>query len=65
MGYRRRRALHRRYGRSFSGGSAITRPRADGQCDVIVVDGHGNVRETLARGVPYSLARSIIRRRHR
>jgi hypothetical protein len=61
---RRGRALRRRYGRAIHGPQAITRPRPDGKFDVIEVDNRGTNLRTLARGVPYSLARTIIRRRH-
>ncbi len=71
---RRSRALRRRYSRHrvpdriwghALGPQAISRPRGDGRYDVVVIDSHGTQLRTLARGVPYSLARSIIRRRHR
>jgi len=68
MGYRRkgkrRNALSRRYGRAWSSESAITKPRRDGSVDVILVDSRGTPTGTLARGVPLSLARTIIKRRH-
>jgi len=68
MGYRRkgrkRSALNRRYGRAWSSESAITQPRRDGNVDVILVDTRGTPLRTLARGVPLSLARTIIKRRH-
>jgi hypothetical protein len=60
---RRGRALRRRYGRTM-GPQAISRPAGGGKFDVIVVDSHGTALKTLARSVPYSLARTIIRRRH-
>lgn len=61
--HRRGRALRRRYGRSI-GPQAITRPRPDGRFDVIVVDSRGTNLQTLARGIPYSLAKTIVKRRH-
>ena len=65
MGHRRhRRGMRKRYGRSYASGSAITRPRADGKVDVILVDSKGGHLQTLARGVPYERARDIIRKRH-
>ena len=68
MGYRRRgnrrTALASRYGRAWSSESAITQPRRDGNVDVILVDSRGTPIKALARGVPMSLARTIIKRRH-
>jgi|HubBroStandDraft_1064217.scaffolds.fasta_scaffold480831_2 hypothetical protein len=65
MGYKRHRsALRKRYGRSWSNESAITIPREDGFVDVVLVDARGELVKSLARKVPYSLAKAIIRRRH-
>lgn len=60
---RRGRALRRRYGRAFSFVQAITRPAGVGRVDVLEVDGHGTVLRTLARKVPYGLAKAMILRR--
>jgi hypothetical protein len=63
---RKGRALKRRYGRAIHGPQAITRARPDGFYDVILVNDKGfEVGAPLARGVPRSLAKSIIKRRHR
>lgn len=64
MRHRCGKALRRRYGRTWGPTSAITRPVAGGKYDVIVVDAHGLELRALARGVPYDLAKSIIKRRH-
>ena len=64
MGFFRRvgGALRRRYGRAISGPQAISRPVGGGMYAVIEVDGKGTTLRTLARRVPYSLAKVIIRK---
>jgi hypothetical protein len=59
---KRRRALHRRYGRAF-GPQAITRPAGRGLYDVIEVDSRGHTLRTLKRGVTYGKAAQFIRGR--
>ena len=59
---RMRGALRRRYGRAISGPQAISRPVGGGRYDVIEVDGKGTTLRTLARRVPYGLAKVIIRK---
>ena len=59
--HRHGHTLRRRYGRAL-GPQAISRPRPDGKYDVIEVDSRGTNLRTIVRGVPYSLARTIIRR---
>ena len=62
MRRRRARALRRRYGRSWAAPRAISRPAGGGKVDVLEVDDRGTVLRTLARHVPYGLAKAIIKR---
>lgn len=66
MKRRRGRALRRRYGRAISGPQLITQPSRGSHThvDVIEVDNRGTVLRTVKRGIPYSLARVIISKRH-
>lgn len=61
---RRGRALRRRYGRTWAAPQAITQPAGAGKVNVIEVDDRGTVLRTLARRVPYGLAKAIIQKRH-
>ena len=60
---RRGRALRRKYGRAIHGPQAITRPVGGGMYEVIEVDSKGTRLHTIAKRVPYSLAKTIIKRR--
>lgn len=65
MRHRRGRALRRRHGRrghAFTGPQAISRPAGGGLYNVVEVDSRGTQLRTLARRVPMSLARTIIKR---
>ncbi len=61
---KRLRKRHGRRGHAL-GPQAITRPAGGGLYDVVLVDGHGSVLETLHRRLPYGVARKVIARRHR
>jgi hypothetical protein len=56
------RALRRRYGRAFGGPQAITQLAGGGKYNVVEVDSRGTHLRTIARKVPYSLAKAIIKR---
>jgi len=63
------RGLRKRHGRGRHGRAlgpqAITRPAGAGLYDVVIVNGRGDVLETLHRRLPYGAARKVIARRHR
>lgn len=59
-----RRALRRRYGRSWAAESVITRPAGPGLYDVVVVDSRGTEKRTLKRKIPYGEAVRIVRGAH-
>ena len=65
MKRRKGRALRRRYGRAITGPQAITQPiPGSNNVDVIEVDNRGTRLRTIARRVPYAIARKIIEKRH-
>jgi hypothetical protein len=61
---RMRGALRRRYGRAITGPQTISYPVGGDRFDVIVVDNKGTRLKTIARRVPYGLAKVIIRKHH-
>ena len=55
--------MRRKYGRAIHGPQAITRPVGGGMYEVIEVDSKGTRLHTIAKRVPDSLAKTIIKRR--